>query len=257
MTVLPATYAEAKAKKVELEAAAETTAAASAKFPKIRFSEGERPTPQAQKARQEAAKAKYALSSFNWHFARKFKAEIQKEKEIGKYHCQYCERAQEVVPTAKGKQLVIAHHGYQRPGGGYQTSSCICARELPYEVSCAALPPIIEGFKNQKAHHTAKRAEMLKTPPAFLPGEKTETGERYQTERGYWRHREIRVEYSALKPADFDPEKKLTGWEDEHSYARRFSAKRFNHEQSIQYATSEIKRLTKRVAEWKPAKEIA
>jgi len=30
---------------------------------------------------------------------------------------------------------VIAHHGYTRPGHGYQTGSCIGARELPFEVS--------------------------------------------------------------------------------------------------------------------------
>lgn len=41
--------------------------------------------------------------------------------------CQICGR------TIKAKQGLIAHHGYTRPGMGFQTPSCYGARRLPYE----------------------------------------------------------------------------------------------------------------------------
>jgi len=42
-------------------------------------------------------------------------------------HCQICGRA---IKSTSG---LIAHHGYQRPESGWQTSSCEGARHLPYE----------------------------------------------------------------------------------------------------------------------------
>jgi hypothetical protein len=43
--------------------------------------------------------------------------------------CQACGRA---IRSAYG---IIALHGYERPGDGYQTASCMGAKELPFEVS--------------------------------------------------------------------------------------------------------------------------
>jgi len=45
----------------------------------------------------------------------------------------------------------VAHHGYQRPGWGWQTASCIGARELPFEVSREALGRHIKGLEEWKA----------------------------------------------------------------------------------------------------------
>lgn len=42
---------------------------------------------------------------------------------------------------------VIAHHGYERPGDGWQTASCSGARELPFELSRDALAAEIERLK--------------------------------------------------------------------------------------------------------------
>lgn len=47
--------------------------------------------------------------------------------------CQVCARK---IMASSG---VIAHHGYQRPGG-WQTASCRGARRLPYEISNDAIP---------------------------------------------------------------------------------------------------------------------
>lgn len=43
---------------------------------------------------------------------------------------------------------VIAHHGYQRPGDGWQTASCFGARKLPFENDHKVLDQLIAGLKN-------------------------------------------------------------------------------------------------------------
>lgn len=53
--------------------------------------------------------------------------------------CQICARS---IGAKNGK---IAHHGYERPGHGWQTSSCSGAMHQPYEVACDALPPAIRS----------------------------------------------------------------------------------------------------------------
>lgn len=54
--------------------------------------------------------------------------------------CQCCGRA---ILANLGK---IAHHGYTRPGDGWQTASCPGAKELPFEVSRDALAGYIAGI---------------------------------------------------------------------------------------------------------------
>lgn len=43
---------------------------------------------------------------------------------------------------------VIAHHGYQRPGDGFQSASCFGAREKPFEADRDRLAQWIDGLKN-------------------------------------------------------------------------------------------------------------
>lgn len=61
---------------------------------------------------------------------------------------------------------VIAHHGYQRPGDGWQTQSCFGARRLPFEVDRAALGELIEALKNTlyMARATLKRVREEAQP---------------------------------------------------------------------------------------------
>jgi len=47
---------------------------------------------------------------------------------------------------------VIAHHGYQRPGWGIQTASCMGAKELPYEAGRDALGRMIGIMLRQRAN---------------------------------------------------------------------------------------------------------
>jgi hypothetical protein len=55
--------------------------------------------------------------------------------------CQICER------EIKHKKGLIAHHGYKRPGQGWQTDSCAGAKNLPYEKSRDLIPKVIEFIK--------------------------------------------------------------------------------------------------------------
>lgn len=74
-------------------------------------------------------------------------------------HCQIC-GCDVLAETG-----VIAHHGYQRPGEGWQTASCHGARELPFETDRAALGVYIEALKERKigteAALVAVRAETV------------------------------------------------------------------------------------------------
>lgn len=61
---------------------------------------------------------------------------------------------------------VIAHHGYERPGDGWQTASCWGARELPYEADraklgawCDALRRELAGLEKSLADQKAERVE--------------------------------------------------------------------------------------------------
>ncbi|MCK9370158.1 hypothetical protein M0R04_09660 [Candidatus Dojkabacteria bacterium] len=62
--------------------------------------------------------------------------------------CQICSR------EIKDKMGVIAHHGYKRPSQGWQTQSCMGARNLSYEQSRDVIPKAIAYIKlfieNQK-----------------------------------------------------------------------------------------------------------
>lgn len=55
----------------------------------------------------------------------------------------------------------IAHHAYQRPGEGWQTASCMGAKELPFEVDRATLGKLIEILKNHKAQMEATLAKVV------------------------------------------------------------------------------------------------
>jgi hypothetical protein len=90
--------------------------------------------------------------------------------------CQICGRA---IKAGNG---LIAHHGYQRPGHGWQTNSCFGARYRPYEVACDALPPAIVGLGAYIARQQTTLASLLESPPATLAYERR-GGSRYTLER--------------------------------------------------------------------------
>lgn len=76
--------------------------------------------------------------------------------------CQICARA------IKANTGVIAHHGYQRPGNGWQTASCMGAQYLPYEQSRDRIQPVVEQYKGIRQNNIDREKELLNSPPATL-----------------------------------------------------------------------------------------
>jgi hypothetical protein len=134
--------------------------------------------PQAkQAARLEAYEALRA-----WQARRKIELAAEKaERDQHAMTCQICGRR---ILANKG---TIAHHGYERPGEGWQTASCAGAKELPFEVERDVL--LVE-ITHARAY-AAMRAEQAKAIRA-------ETAP-------------VAIKYSVLVE---DKNHKRSGWED-------------------------------------------
>lgn len=93
----------------------------------------------------------------------KVKTAKQIADEADRMTCQCCWRG---IFAATG---MIAHHGYERPGDGWQTASCMGARHLPFEADRAQLGVLIRILEQQRdgiaAHLAALIAET--TPCTF------------------------------------------------------------------------------------------
>lgn len=76
--------------------------------------------------------------------------------------CQICAR------NIKANTGVIAHHGYQRPGTGWQTSSCDGAKHLPYEQSRDLIPVVIKRYEQYRKNNEEREKDLLANPPATI-----------------------------------------------------------------------------------------
>ena len=88
--------------------------------------------------------AKAWIEKLNEKYRKRFHVEGRKVKDIDAsqtMHCQCCGRA---IHAAKG---AIAHHGYTRPGDGWQTASCFGAKYAPWEVSRLRVKDLIEHLE--------------------------------------------------------------------------------------------------------------
>lgn len=81
-------------------------------------------------------------------------AAAKSDKNKGQMTCQCCGR-KHLANTG-----TIAHHGYQRPGGGWQTASCMGAKHLPFEVSRDRLATLIASLKDWEARAIKARAAV-------------------------------------------------------------------------------------------------
>lgn len=77
-------------------------------------------------------------------------------------HCQICAR------DIKANTGTIAHHGYQRPGNGWQTSSCLGAKYLPYEESRDRIPAVLDTYKAILKTTKSYLKNFLTNPPKEL-----------------------------------------------------------------------------------------
>ncbi len=143
--------------------------------------------------------------------------------------CQICGR-----PT-KAKNGLIAHHGYKRPGDGWQTASCMGARFLPYEVSCDRLPPAIESIKRYIETTEAKLNDFINNPPKVLT---IQIG-------GYYNKTTKEVSL----PPTFDPRNPpcCVGL---YSYEGEFSNIRRKYQQNIKFSKTDLQYMEKRLADW-------
>jgi hypothetical protein len=91
----------------------------------------------------------HIASRINEKYRYRYHVETRKVKDIDPsqtMHCQCCNRA---IHSALG---TIAHHGYQRPGDGWQTASCFGAKRLPWEVDRSAVWQLIQHLKSVLLH---------------------------------------------------------------------------------------------------------
>lgn len=105
------------------------------------------------------------------------------------HHCQICGR------DILAKSGLIAHHGFQRPGDGWQTESCFGARHRPYEVAHDALDQYIPDFERLIESMARRLKDFQKNPPATL----------YRKETTGWGHQKKSNDITVPKPKDFDP----------------------------------------------------
>lgn len=164
------------------------------------------------------------------------------KKKITTGHCQICDRE---IGTTTG---LIAHHGYTRPGHGWQTASCFGARWRPYEVACDALPPAIESLQGYIANLSEHIASWLREPPATITFNK-EGKYNYGT-RSY-----DKIPTTVERPVDFDPTAEVK--RDHYNfdtYAQRFHFEIERSRMEMKHLTYDLNRLQKRLADWKAPK---
>jgi hypothetical protein len=125
-------------------------------------------------------------------------------------HCQICSR------KIKDKSGIIAHHGYKRPEHGWQTESCMGARNLCYEKSRDIIPKAITSI-NLFVESKKYLIEQVKTGKVAVP--------------------------SILSKTPVEPTHMF--------YKRRQEEYLAKLEYEIKTAVREIERLQKRYDEWK------
>lgn len=101
------------------------------------------------------------------------KSEKQLAREAATMTCQCCGRG---ILANTG---TIAHHGYQRPGGGWQTASCSGSKYQPFEVSRDRLGDLIVSLKQWKQRQIETRRQIAAEEIAIVRQIKDRTQPRY------------------------------------------------------------------------------
>jgi hypothetical protein len=119
---------------------------------------------------KEQAEA-HIVEKFNEKYRSRYHVEsraIKANDDGERMHCQCCGRA------ILAKLGTIAHHGYQRPDYGWQTASCMGAKELPFAVDRSALGRMIVALQDMEKRWQAVRdqiaAEILPVKRSWKSG---------------------------------------------------------------------------------------
>jgi hypothetical protein len=105
---------------------------------------------------EDEAKA-HIVAHYREPYRKRFHAEtraIKADDSSSRMHCQCCGRA---ILANLG---TIAHHGYERPGHGWQTGSCMGAKRLPFESDRTALGEMIKFLRDRLARNEKHRAAI-------------------------------------------------------------------------------------------------
>lgn len=145
--------------------------------------------------------------------------------------CQICGR------PIKANTGLVAHHGYKRPGEGWQTSSCMGARHLPYELSCDVLPRAIKSCEAYIAGTQAAFDDAIANPPATLT----------DYSRHAWDHKPPPV---YVRPVDFDPAKNMTGSYSPHTYAGLWASTQYKRLAQLKGSAFTLTYLQDRLTKW-------
>jgi hypothetical protein len=148
-----------------------------------------------------------------------------------KTHCQICGR------EIKSKAGLIAHHGYQRPGDGWQTASCFGARYAPYEVACDAIQPCIDMIGRYIECERELLTSLVEQPPETLTQVRAIYGRKpatYQRPEGF---KAGANEYRISIP---------------HTYENEHSSRCSAHDRNIKGSEMTVKELQKRLEDWRP-----
>jgi len=155
-------------------------------------------------------------------------------------HCQICGRA------IKANTGVIAHHGYQRPGDGWQTASCMGARFRSYEVACDALPPAIKSCASYIAQQETALANWIANPPAKIKYQRTDA-----------HHRPVGPEKTFTRPEGFDGATAKDNYMSD-TYIWRFVNARTGYRRRIKSSQDSLVYLEKRLTDWRaPVEKVA
>lgn len=154
---------------------------------------------------------------------------LTKEADERKNTCQICAR-----PILANTGL-IAHHGYQRPGGGWQTKSCAGARHLPYEESCDMLPPTIEAIKAYIIDRNIWLNDFIDNPPDKLLYKEWSSDREFK---------------EAARPDNFDPLYDYGGFRHDQHYEYRHHSIVYETGKDIIAATRDLEFMIERLKNW-------
>ena len=132
--------------------------------------------------------------------------------------CACCFRAIAVMPDGN-----MAHHGYQRPGDGFQTASCPGIRFRPLEVSNEGLRYIITVCEDQLSRAITALGESSTITTLTIPGRRGQ------------------------------PLKKITN--QDAGWANTLLSYKFGLESEISNTEAALGSLRQRLAAWKPVEE--
>lgn len=158
--------------------------------------------------------------------------------------CQVCGR---VIRLVKGRgELVIAHHGYKRPGVGALHGTCLGARYLPYERSRTRIDDVLQGLRDHLKRLSDTLKGHIECPPPQL----------IEFPRDYGRNRNARKRVFDRPPGFVAPEQHPYTYH-QYDYAGHHDRLRIGYLSQIREAEQTIAYLEKRYRDWTPPKETA